>query len=66
MVGRGTGVRSATGGDGVEDLNGKVAVVTGGAAGSGRGIVEALLDEGALRRRADAIAEGRLPPAALS
>jgi NAD(P)-dependent dehydrogenase (short-subunit alcohol dehydrogenase family) len=30
----------------VEDLNGKVAVVTGGAAGIGRGIVEALLDEG--------------------
>ena len=31
----------------VEDLAGKVAVVTGGAAGIGRGIVEALLDEGA-------------------
>jgi NAD(P)-dependent dehydrogenase (short-subunit alcohol dehydrogenase family) len=30
----------------VEDLSGKVAVVTGGAAGIGRGIVEALLDEG--------------------
>ena len=28
------------------DLDGKVAVVTGGAAGIGRGIVEALLDEG--------------------
>jgi NAD(P)-dependent dehydrogenase (short-subunit alcohol dehydrogenase family) len=31
----------------VDDLSGKVAVVTGGAAGIGRGIVGALLDEGA-------------------
>jgi len=33
--------------NGLTDLSGKVAVVTGGAAGVGRGIVEALLDEGA-------------------
>ncbi len=31
----------------MDDLAGKVAVVTGGAAGIGRGIVGALLDEGA-------------------
>jgi NAD(P)-dependent dehydrogenase (short-subunit alcohol dehydrogenase family) len=37
---------SATEGDALEDLNGKVAVVTGGAAGVGRGLVEALLEEG--------------------
>jgi 3-oxoacyl-[acyl-carrier protein] reductase len=30
----------------MDDLSGKVAVVTGGAAGIGRGIVGALLDEG--------------------
>lgn len=51
MVGPRHGVGPATGGDGVEDLNGKVAVVTGGAAGIGRGV---------------AIAEDRRPSAAPS
>ena len=42
----GTGPVATLGGD-MYDLSGKVAVVTGGAAGIGRGIVGALLDEGA-------------------
>jgi NAD(P)-dependent dehydrogenase (short-subunit alcohol dehydrogenase family) len=36
-----------SGGDALDDLNGRVAVVTGGAAGIGRGITEALLADGA-------------------
>ncbi len=36
-----------SGGNAMQDLEGKVAVVTGGAGGIGRGIVHALLDEGA-------------------
>jgi hypothetical protein len=53
MVGPRQGVGPATGGDGVEDLNGKVAVFTGGATGIGRGIPIPI-----------PIAEGRRPPAA--
>ena len=66
VLGRGYGGsltgRQKRGGDTVDDLNGKVAVVTGGAAGIGRGIVEALLDEGCPgrhRRHRGACARGR-------
>ena len=44
----------------MEDVKGKVAVVTGGASGIGRGIVHALLDEGATVVIADV--ESRGPP----
>ena len=46
MAGRVKARGPAQRGSAVDDLEGKVAVVTGGAAGIGRGIVEALLDEG--------------------
>jgi hypothetical protein len=59
MVGPRQGVGPATGGDGVEDLNGKVAVFTGGATGIGRGIPIPIPIPIPI-----AIAEGRRPPAA--
>ena len=63
---------SETGGNGLDDISGRVAVVTGGAAGIGRGIIaEALLGQGCVVSSTESVeaharGAGSLPVAVLS